>query len=273
MSPAYRAHPEFGYFWPSRRLRRWGLIALAIIAFGAFAGSQVLRSNDETADAGAAMMAPIRAAAVEAEAIPTVKPAPPSEVPAPPGAAKSACAGERWTYLDGKCSTSRRKLPGPRGAVEAPIATIPLGRSGPPPAESEAASKPERLADASATNQIGSRDAAPGSAAPLPAPSPMRKAERAVDSVATAPAAAEPAERSTPAAREKPAAARASSGGHDTEKGRSASRDERSSRGGQRNARADASAGNRAPRGSSTGWAGQLRAGEHFLRAFLSAGI
>jgi hypothetical protein len=203
-----------------------------------------------------------------------VKPATPAtQTPAPPEAAKSACVGERWTYLDGKCGGSRRKLSGLRGAVDVPpIATIPLGHGAPPPAESAATPKPERLADASATNPIGGRDAAPASTTPLPAASPMRKVEPAANPVAATPATAEP-ERSTSATGEKPRAGRGQNGGHDLEKGHSASRDERSSRGGPRSARADASAANRAPRRSSIGWAGQLRAGEHFLRSFLSAGI
>jgi hypothetical protein len=203
-----------------------------------------------------------------------VKPATPAaETPALAETAKSGCGGERWTYLDGKCSGSRRKLSGLRGAVDvAPIATIPLGHSA-PPAESATTPKPERLADASATNPIGSRDAVPASATPLPVASPARKVEPAANPVATAPGAAEPTERSTSATKEKPSAGRGQSGGRDLEKGRFASRDERSARGGQRSARADASAANRATRRSSIGWAGQLRAGEHLLRAFLSAGI
>ena len=275
MSPAYRAHPEFGYFCLSRSFRRRALTALAIIGFVAFAGSLVVRSGPKSGDGSASVAAPVREAAIEAEAIPTVKPATSAtETRAPAETAKSGCAGERWTYLDGKCGGSRRKLSGLRGAVDvAPIATIPLGHSAPPPAESATTPKPERLADASATNPIGSRDAAPGSATPLPAASPMQKVEPAANPVATTPGAAEPTERSTSATKEKPKAGRGQNGGRDLEKGNSASRDERSARGGQRGARADASAANRAPRRSSSGWAGQLRAGEHLLRAFLSAGI
>jgi hypothetical protein len=275
MSPAYRAHPEFGYFWPSRSFRRRALIAFAIIGFVAFVGSLMVRSGPESGDRSASVAAPVRTAAVEAEAIPTVKPTTPAaETPAPAETAKGACGGERWTYLDGKCSGSRRKLSGLRGAVDvAPIATIPLGHGAPPSAESATTPKPERLADASAINPIGTRDAAPASATPLPVASPARKVEPAANPVAAALETAEPTERSTSATKEKPRAGRGQSGGRDLEKGHFASRDERPARGGQRSARADASAANRATRRSSIGWAGQLRAGEHLLRAFLSAGI
>src|SRR5262249_9218484 len=138
MSPAYRAHPEFGYFCLSRSFRRRVLTALVIIGFVAFVGSLVVRSGPESGDGSASVAAPVRAAVVDPEAIPTVKSATPAaETAAPPEMAKSACGGERWTYLDGKCSGSRRKLPGLRGAVDvAPIATIPLGHSAPPPVES-----------------------------------------------------------------------------------------------------------------------------------------
>jgi hypothetical protein len=275
MSPAYRAHPEFGYFCLSRSFRRRALIALAAIGFGAFVGSQVLRSGHESADAGAAVIAPVRAAAADAEAIPTVKaPSPAAATPASTETAKSGCEGETWTYLDGKCSASRRKSQGARGAVDvAPIATIPLGRSAPPPAASPATAKPERLADASATSQTGSRDAAPGGAVPLPVPSPTRKAELAADPVAAAPAASEPTERSVPPTNEKPKAGHGQNGSRDLDKGNSGSRDGRSARGGQRSARADASAANRGAGKSSTGWERQLRTGENLLRAFLSPGI
>jgi hypothetical protein len=276
MSPAYRAHPEFGYFCLSRRLRRRVLIALAVIGFGAFAGSQVLRSGHETADAGAAAIAPVRAAAADDEAIPAVKPATrAAETSAQLETTESGCEGKTWTYLDGRCSASRRKPHGVRGAVDVPpIAAIPLGRSGPPASASPATPKPERLADASATNQTSSRDAAPGGAAPPATTSPTRKVEPAPDPVATAPTSAAPTEQPTSASKEKKLrAGRSQNGGRDLEKGNSASRDERASRSGQRSARADASAGNRGSRRSSTGWAGQLRAGEHLLRAFLSAGI
>jgi hypothetical protein len=275
MSPAYRAHPEFGYFCLSRSFRRRALIALAAIAFGVFAGSQALRSGHETPDDGAAVIAPVRAAAVDAEAIAAVKaPSPAAETPAPPEAAKSGCEGETWTYLDGKCSASRRKPQGARGAVDvAPIATVPLGRGAPPPPASPVPAKPERLADASATSQTSSRDAAPGGAVPLPAPSPARKAELAADPVAAAPAASEPTERSVPATKEKPRAGHGPNGSRDLDKGNSGSRDGRSARSGQRSARADAAAGTRSPGKSSTGWERQLRTGENLLRAFLSPGI
>jgi hypothetical protein len=274
MSPAYRAHPEFGYFCLSRSFRRRALIALAAIGFGAFVGSQVLRSGDETADSGAVVIAPVRAAAADAEAIPAVKAtSPAAETPAPSEPAKSGCEGETWTYLDGKCSATRRKPQGARGAVDvAPIATIPLGRSAPPPAASPATAKPERLADASATNQTSSRDAAPGGAVPLPTPSPTRKAELAADPVAAAPAASQPAERS-PATKEKPKAGHGQTDSRDLDKGNSGSRDGRSARGGQRSARVDAAGGTRGAAKSSTGWERQLRTGENLLRAFLSPGI
>jgi hypothetical protein len=276
MSPVYRAHPEFGYFCLSRRLRRRVLIALAVIGFGAFAGSQVLRSGHETADAGAAAIAPVHAAAADAEAVPAVKPATPAaETSAQLETTESGCEGKTWTYLDGRCSASRRKPHGVRGAVDVPpIAAIPLGRSGPPASASPAMPKPERLADASATNQTSSRDAAPGDAAPPATTSPTGKVEPAPHAVATAPTPVAPTEQSMSASKEKKLrAGRSQNGGRDFEKGNSGSRDERSSRAGQRSARTDASAGNRAPRRSSTGWAGQLCAGEHLLRAFLSAGI
>jgi len=275
MSPAYRAHPEFGYFCLSRSFRRRALTVLAIIGFVVFVGSLVVRSGPESRDGSASVAAPVRAPAVDAETIPAVKLATPAaETPAPAETAKSGCAGERWTYLDGKCGGGRRKLSSLRGAIDVPpIATIPLGHSAPPPAEAAVTPKPDQLADASATNPIGSRDAASASATPLPAASPTRKVEPAANPVATAPGAAEPTERSTSATKEKPRAGRGQNGGRDLEKGHFASRDERFARGAQGGARADASATNRAPRRSSSGWAGQLRAGEHLLRAFLSAGI
>jgi hypothetical protein len=276
MSPAYRAHPEFGYFCLSSRFRRRVLIALAVMGFGAFAGTQGLRSGHETADAGVAVIAPVRATAVEAETIPVVKaPTPATEAPARPEGTKSACAANAWTYLDGKCDGSRRKPHGLRGAIDSsPIATIPLGRSAPPPAVPPTTAKPERLADASGSNpNSSSRDAVPGEAVPLPTASPVRKVELAPEPAAAASAATEPTEQSASPAKGKLRAGRGQNSGHDLEKGNAGSRDGGPPRSGQRSARADASAGNRAARRSSTGWAGQLRAGEQILRAFLSAGI
>jgi hypothetical protein len=243
MSPAYRAHPEFGYFCPSRGFRRKLFAALAVIALGVLASALVVGGSRGSRDDASPPPAPVNAASASAATASPVDQATATAArPGSPERPKPVCEGETWTYLDGKCIAG--KAPKPRNAAidSPPIAAIPLGRTAPPPAAAAPpAPKPERVAEA---------DAAPPS-----------KSQRATDAAATAPAAAatapavaEPAVQSTSASKER----------------RKASRD-RVSRDERRSARV-ASSDNRRP-GSATGWTKQVRSAEQFMRVLFSSGI
>src|SRR5262245_5607360 len=254
MSPAYRAHPEFGYFCPSRRFRRKLWAALAVIALGTLASAVVVGGSRESRDDASPPPAPVNAASASAPTASAVDEAT-AVRPVSPERPKPACEGETWTYLDGKCIAG--KAPKPRIATidSPPIAAIPLGRIAPPPAAAQLPAKAERAGEAAAAppapkpERVAEAEAAPPS-----------KSQRATDAaaaapaVATAPAAAEPAVQSTSASKDRRKAARDR-----------APRDER------RSARATSSEDRRSK--SATGWTKQVRSAEQFMRVLFSSGI
>ena len=255
MSPAFRAHPEFGYFCLSRRFRRALLATLAVIAVGALACAIVVGGGGDSRDDAAPAPGPIDAASSGAAPPPAVDQAIATAArPGPTESAKPVCEGETWTYLDGKCIAGKPQKPRITAIESAPIAALPIGRIAPPPAspaakteradEAAAAApvpKPERVAEAAAVPPSKSRPAAETTAsAPAPA--------------ATAPAAAEPAVQSSSTSKERRKASR-----------ERASRDERR---GTRTASSD----NRRPR-SAMGWTKQVRSAEQLMRVLFSSGI
>jgi hypothetical protein len=248
MSPAYRAHPEFGYFCPSRGFRRKLSAAVAVIALAAVACAVVVGGSRDSRDDVSPPPAAVNATSSSAATASTVDQATaPAARPGPTEGRRPVCEGETWTYLDGKCIADKAQKPRIAAVDGPPIAAIPLGRTAPPPASP--AAKAERPGEA---------------AAALPAPKPERvveadaalpsKSQHAADAAATTPAAAEPAVQSTSASKER----------------RKASRD-RASRDERRSART-ASSDNRKPR-STTGWTKQVRSAEQFMRVFFSSGI
>src|SRR5262245_41216944 len=72
MSPAYRTHPEFGYFCPSRGFRRKLLAALVMIALGAVASVVVVGGSRESRDDASPPPAPVNAASSSAATPSTV---------------------------------------------------------------------------------------------------------------------------------------------------------------------------------------------------------
>jgi hypothetical protein len=248
MSPAYRAHPEFGYFCPSRGFRRKLLAALAVIALGVLASAVVVGGSRESHDDASPPPAPVNAASSGAAPSSAVDQATATAArPGPTESPRPVCEGETWTYLDGKCIAGKAQKPRIAAIDAPPIAAIPLGRTAPPPAATQPPAKAERTSEAAAappaskSERVAETDAAPPS-----------KSERATE--ATAPAAAEPAAQSTSASKERRKASR----DH-------ASRDER------RSTRA-ASSDNRRPR-SAMGWTKQVRSAEQFMRVLFSPGI
>jgi hypothetical protein len=247
MSPAYRAHPEFGYFCPSRGFRRKLFATLAVIALAAVACAVVVGGSRDSRD-DVSPPAAVNAESASAATASAVDQAPATAArPGPTESPKPVCEGETWTYLDGKCIAGKAQKPRVAAIDSPPIAAIPLGRTTPPPALP--AAKAERAGEAVAAlpapkpERVAEADAAPPS-----------KSQHAADAAATTPAAAEPAVQSTSASKER----------------RKASRD-RASRDERRSTRV-ASSDNRKPR-SATGWTKQVRSAEQFMRVLFSSGI
>jgi hypothetical protein len=245
MSPAYRAHPEFGYFCPSRGFRRKLSAALAVIALAALAYAVVVGGSRDSRD-DVSPPAAVNAESSSAATASAVDQAPATAArPGPTESPRPVCEGETWTYLDGKCIAGKAQKPRVAAIDSPPIAAIPLGRTAPPPAAAQPPAKAEAAAalPAPKPERVAETDAAPPS-----------KSQRAADAAATTPAAAEPAVQSTPASKEW----------------RKASRD-RASRDERRSTRV-ASSDNRKPR-SATGWTKQVRSAEQFMRVLFSSGI
>ena len=257
MAPAYRAHPEFGYFCPSRGFRRKLLAALAVIGLGALASAVVVGGSRESRDDASPPPAPINAASSNAATPPGVDQATATAArPGPTEGHRPVCEGETWTYLDGKCITDKAQKR--IAAIDSPpIAAIPLGRTAPPPAAAQPPAKSERASQAAAAPPASKSERASEAAAAPPASKSERVAETAATepaATATPAAAAEPAVQSTSASKERRKVAR-----------ERASRDER------RSARTAAS-DNRKPK-SATGWTKQVRSAEQFVRALFTPGI
>jgi hypothetical protein len=244
MSLAYRAHPEFGYFCPSPRLRRKLWLALVVSAVGILAGAIVLKGGDSPDDTASLGM-PMDTTSSPPAPAPAVEPRTAASSPSP-ASAKTACEGETWTYLDGKCTAGKQK---PRiAAIEAPaIAAIPLGRTAPPPSTGTPLAKPERTGETAAAPAVLRPERT--ETEPLPTPRPPQANEMA----APASAAAE-SEAPARAAKERNKPAR-----------------ERASREERRTSRI-ASSDSRKPR-PGTGWNKQVRSAEQFMRVLFSSGI
>ncbi|HEY7006817.1 MAG TPA: hypothetical protein VH392_10110 [Sphingomicrobium sp.] len=258
MPPAYRAHPEFGYFCLSRGFRRKLLAALAVIGLGALASAVVVGGSRESRDDASPPAAEINAASSSASTPSAADQATVTAAkPGPTESHRPVCEGETWTYIDGKCIAGKAQKPRIAAIDSPPIAAIPLGRTAPPPAAQPPA-KSERASEATATPPASKSERVAETAA-----APPSKSQRATDTAATEPAAAatpaaaaepEPAVQSTSASKERRKVAR-----------ERASRDER------RNARTAAS-DNRKPK-SATGWTKQVRSAEQFVRALFTPGI
>src|SRR5215475_3122315 len=139
MSPAYRTHPEFGYFCPSRGFRRKLLAALAMIAVGALASVVVVGGSRESRDDASPPPAPVNAASSSAATPSTVDQA--TAAAARPGSAESpkpVCEGETWTYLDGKCIAGKTQKPRVAAIDSPPIAALSLGPTPPAPTDVDA---------------------------------------------------------------------------------------------------------------------------------------
>jgi hypothetical protein len=263
MSPASRAHPEFGYLCPSRSFRRVLRALLAVTAFGTAAGAFALGGGHDLRDDRAALTASVDAAPSGAAAMPAAEPTLASATAArsrPSDRDKAACEGKTWTYLDGKCVAGRARRPQTAAATDRPpIAAIPLGRSAPSPPEPARAGEGARAA-------------------------PPSEPERAAEAAVAASAAAAPAEQSA-APQDRRKVSRDRSGGRDLAKVDGSSRVGRS-RDDRRSARVHTSPGARnrqvsMPK-SAMSWAKQLRgcveaarcpAGEQLMRALFSSGI
>jgi hypothetical protein len=258
MSPAYRAHPEFGYFCPSRGFRRKLLATLAIIALGALASAVVVGGSRESRDNASPPPAPVNAASSSAATPAAVDQATATAAkPGPTESPKPVCEGETWTYLDGKCIAGKPQKPRIATIDSPPIAAIPLGRTAPPPAAAQPPAKSERASEAAAAPPASKSERASEAAAAPPA----SKSERVAETAAT-----EPAATATPAAAAEPAVQSTSA----SKERRKVSR-ERASRDERRSART-ASSEHRTPR-SATGWTKQVRSAEQFMRVLFSSGI
>jgi hypothetical protein len=245
MSPAYRAHPEFGYLCPSPRLRRKLWMTLAASAVGVLAGAIMLSGAGEPRDDTASLGLPADTASSPPAPALGAEPTTAASSP-PPASAKTACEGQTWTYVDGKCAAGRQK---PRiAAIDAPaIAAIPLGRTAPGSAAVSVA-KPERAGETAAVAASPRPERTEVEAVPPPKPPP------ATEAAAPAPAVAEPVAAASSASKERRKPAR-----------------ERAWREERRTSRI-ASADSRKPR-PGTGWTKQVRGAEQFMRALFSAGI
>jgi len=245
MSPAYRAHPEFGYLCPSPRFRRKLWMALAVSAVGVLAGAITLGGGDSPEDTTSLGM-PAETASSDPTPAPGAEPRI-AATPASPATPKIACEGETWTYVDGKCAAGKQKSR--IAAIDTPaIAAIPLGRTAPLPATVTPPAKPERNSETASAPAAPKPERTETEAARPPKP------PHATELAAPAPAVAEPvaSASSTTKERRKPARERAW-------------REER------RTVRTASSEGRRPRPGS--GWTKQVRGAEQFMRALFSSGI
>jgi hypothetical protein len=136
-------HPEFGYFWPSSRVRRmvWAALALGVLGLIAGAGSiGPMTGHDagteEVLMPALAKPAPDPEPVVRSESLVRMHPRPQL---AGVGTGKTdvaksdpakACEEMTWAYLDGKCVAGKTRKP---RIVRVPthrpaIALVPLGR-------------------------------------------------------------------------------------------------------------------------------------------------
>jgi hypothetical protein len=135
MSPAYRVHPEFGYFCLSPRFRsKMRRAGLAFVAAGAFIGMVVWRADYDSRDASALTIAAFTespsttdSAGKPAKATPTTE-----RSPVPQAAADTMAEGSQPEIAETTGAHKPRRL---HAANEvSAIAAIPLGQSPIPPA-------------------------------------------------------------------------------------------------------------------------------------------
>ena len=254
MSPNFRAHPEFGYFYLSQSFRRKARKALlSTFAIAVVAGGFMLWARDGPHE-GALTIVSVNDAPAIADTMSTVVRAAfatTAEKLDPPVSSKATCDGDNWTQDDGKCVVRRTHKSGSlASATEGPqIAAVPANPSTPPlPVAPPPAPKRDNAAVAAKETELAS-------AAPVGQPPPAQKTGRR-----------------TPRS-------------HGPDRASAGSRDARS-REDQKSARTFASSED-SPRQmpgtkSAMKWARQLqdcigavrcRAGDQLLRAFLSGGM
>jgi hypothetical protein len=226
MSPAYRIHPEFGYFCPTPGFRYKLRVALLFMAIGGIAGiggTLVLKAAHPPATPALTLArvdhpssgsdAAPAATADHAEAATT------GQRPRPPEASKTACEddtqlGQTWAYLDGKCVPGRpRKARTARPATGGPlISAIPLGTSSALARDRTAAPAPAPVSRADRQQQ-GSLPSEPSASVAAVAP--------------TDPTTAKPTEQAAAAPKKAKKIARRQSNGRDHRVASSSGRDSR----------------------------------------------
>jgi hypothetical protein len=180
VSPAYHLHPEFGLLCPSPRLRRKVRVALASLSFLVIVGALALKAGRDASVEVALPLAhgdeaPSNAPIIQTDGRATVTAS--AERSRALDGGESACEGDLWRLIDGKCSAGRtRRLQMPRAANEAaPIATLPLGRSAPlVPTSSVASADLAGVADGAGPTPAG----ADAPRLQAPAPKNVRKPSR-----------------------------------------------------------------------------------------------
>jgi hypothetical protein len=166
-------HPEFGFFCPSPRLRRWLRLTLAAVAVGGIGLGVMATGHDTDADSAAAVAAADARAAAETSLpvsftpVAAVAPRSSAAAGAQIAADKPSCLGDSAS-VDGKCAVEKPRKP---RMVRVPgnrpvIASIPLGRTAAPHLGANEISTPAagaasgRQADTSKTAQATTADAA-----------------------------------------------------------------------------------------------------------------
>ncbi len=135
MSPAYRFHPEFGYFCPTPSFRYKLRVALLFLVIGGIAGvggTLVLKAARHSATDNTLTFARVDDSTSGGDAISPADQAESATTGQRSRASeggKSTCEDNTWAYLDGKCVPGRpRKARTARTATNGPpIAAIPLG--------------------------------------------------------------------------------------------------------------------------------------------------
>ena len=221
MSPAYRVHPEFGYFCPTPGFRHKLRVALLFLIIGGIAGiggTLALKATHRPATDNALMLARVDNPAsggdvIRIPAADHAESATTGQQPRPPEAGKAACEDDTWAYLDGKCVAGRpRKARTARTTTNGPLmSAIPLGsRVSPRDRAVEPAPAPVSGAE---RQQQGSAPAGPSASAAAAAPAD--------------PAIAKPAEQAAAAPKKAQKTARRQSKSRDQRVASSAGRDGR----------------------------------------------
>jgi hypothetical protein len=150
MSPAYRFHPEFGFFCPTIGFRRKLRVGLAVLVVGGLVGTGGMfayrAARDHVTNRAMTLArvdepsSPVHSTSVTEPTAPATADEKPTEKPSAVDSAKTACEQDTWAYLDGRCvaSPKARKTRIARPSNEGRnIAAVPLGRPTLPSANSE----------------------------------------------------------------------------------------------------------------------------------------